>query len=102
MEYPISRYKGKSFLWAFLLFLLMFTAAAFWGRPLGLSRDAAAALIGISGFTPLTIQLVTGYGLDSTWTTRFGRKEDPLLFWTTLAVSILLAVWFSVFALKMI
>ena len=93
-KYPIHRFKDKSFSWGFWIFLVLFLGPAVLGNSLALPKTVSALLLGIAGSIPFFIQVITGYGLDASWTTKFDRSEYPWQYWSTLLLSIALAVAF--------
>ena len=101
MAPPDPNLQGKSFLWAFVLFIVLFSAAAFWGAAVGLSPRWAAVLIGLAGFIPFLVQATTGYALDGMWVARFSRTEHPTRFWVMLLLSLVIGGWFSFAAYSM-
>ena len=101
MAGPSPNLQGKSFLWAFILFAILFSASAFWGKWVGLNRAWAAVLLAVAGFIPFLVQASIGYALDAMWVARFNRTKHPTRFWVMLLVSFALAVWFSYAAYSM-
>ncbi|MDR7070852.1 hypothetical protein J2X02_003723 [Pseudoxanthomonas japonensis] len=101
MQNSVSRFQGKSFGWGFILFIGLFSASAFWGESVGLSKLAVAVLLGVSGFIPFLIQAITGCALDGAWVARFSRKEYPTKYWLLLALSAAIGVGFSYSAYSM-
>ena len=99
MQYPVTRFKGKSFSWGFWLFLVLFLGPPTLGRSLALPEAASALLLGIAGSIPFLIQALTGYGLDASWTAKFDRVENPWPYWSTLLLSVALATafWLTAF-----
>src|SRR3546814_15903535 len=75
MALPDPNLQGKSFLWAFVLCITLFSATAFWGAAVGLNPTWAAVLLAVAGFIPFLVQAITGYALDGMWVARFGRTE---------------------------
>jgi len=61
---------------------------------LHLSPSTSALLLGLAGMIPLTIQGVTGYGLDSSWRAEFSRTEKPILYWSLIAMSVAFSAFF--------
>jgi hypothetical protein len=96
-----SELQGKSFLWAFVLCIALFSASAFWGKALGLDASLAAVLLAVAGFIPFLVQATTGYALDGLWVARFSRTEHPTRFWVSLLLSLAVAGWFSFAAYSM-
>ena len=101
MKAPRPGSQGKSFLWAFVLFIALFSASAFWGKALGLDASLAAVLLAVAGFIPLLVQVTTGCALDGLWVARFSRTEHPTRFWVSLLLSLAIAGWFSFAAYSM-
>ena len=101
MAGPNPNLQGKSFLWAFVLFVLLFSASAFWGKSVGLNHTWAALLLALAGFIPFLVQASAGYALDAMWVARFSRTEHPTRFWVMLLVSFAVAVSFSYVAYSM-
>ncbi|CAG2083421.1 hypothetical protein XCY_000381 [Xanthomonas arboricola pv. juglandis] len=95
MKNSVSRFQGKSFGWGFILFIRLFSASAFWGESVGLSKLTAAILFGVSGFIPFLIQAFTGCALDGAWVARFSRREHPTKYWLLLALSAAIGIGFS-------
>lgn len=100
MADPNPRLQDKSFLWAFVLFVLLFFAP-FWGESLGLGRRSTAALLAVAGFIPFLLQAITGFALDGLWVARFSRRSHPTRFWVMLLLSLAVAGWFSFAAYNM-
>jgi hypothetical protein len=94
MNYPVDQFKDKSFSWGFLLFAALLFVPSAWGHNLGLTKSTSGLLLGAAGSIPFLIQATTGYGLDASWTAKFGCNEHPKRFWSTLALSVVMAVWF--------
>lgn len=90
----LQKFKDRSFGWAFFLASALFAGAG-WGESVGLSPMTRAALMTIAGAIPMTIQLVTGYGLDGGWVARFSRSENPKQYWGSFAASAALALFFG-------
>ena len=97
-----DRFRNRRFGWAFLLLACLVTAAAWWGESVGLSVVQRAVMLAVGGLIPLTIQVVTGYGLDSGWTARFSRIETPRHYWGSLAAAVAVAVAFAWGAYSMV
>src|SRR3546814_10918376 len=109
MALPDPNLQGKSFLWAFVLCITLFSATAFWGAAVGLNPTWAAVLLAVAGFTPFLVQAITGYALDGMWVARFSRTEHPTKFWGMLVLrseehtselQSLLRISYDVFCLK--
>src|SRR3546814_18237241 len=94
MALPDPNLQGKSFLWAFVLCITLFSATAFWGAAVGLNPTWAAVLLAVAGFIPFLVQAITGYALDGMWVARFSRTEHPTQFWGLLVLSLVLGGWF--------
>jgi len=101
MKTPRSELQGKSFLWAFVLFIALFSVSAFWGKTVELDASLAAVLLAAAGFIPFLVQATTGYALDRLWVARFSRTEHPTRFWASIVISLVLAGWFSFAAYSM-
>jgi len=91
----MQRFRHKSFGWAFWLIAALISCGAWWGESVGLGPGARASLMAIAGAVPLSIQLVTGYGLDGGWVARFSKSEQPKHYWGSLAVSVAVALAFG-------
>ena len=101
MAGPNPNLQGKSFIWAFVVFVTLFSASAFWGKSFGFNHEWAALLLALAGFIPFLIQASTGYALDAMWVARFRRTEHPTRYWLMLLLSLAVAVWFSYVAYSM-
>lgn len=88
----IQRFKDKGFGWAFWLIAGLVSCGSGWGESVGLGAGARAVCIAVAGIVPLSIQLVTGYGLDGRWRTSFSRSEQPMHYWGSLAASVAAAL----------
>ncbi|WP_235570092.1 hypothetical protein [Lysobacter sp. Root916] len=95
MSGPNPNLQGKSFLWAFFLFVALFFTGAILGGFLGLSREWSAVLVAAAGFIPMLTQAVTGYALDRSWRARFNREEHPARFRVMLLLSSIIAAMFT-------
>jgi hypothetical protein len=93
MNHVTGNLKGRSFRWAFVVFIVLFLLGPFGYTMLGFTAEVAAILLGLSGFVPFLIQAITGYSLSNTWVAEFSRVEDPRRYWLLLALSVLLAMW---------
>ena len=88
----MQQFKNKSFGWAFWLVAALLTCGAWWGQSIGLEPEVRAILIAIAGLVPLSIQLITGYGMDSGWVARFSKSEQPRHYWGSLAATVAVAL----------
>lgn len=88
----LPRFKNRSFAWAFFLVSGLISCGAWWGASIGLGTSGRVAILTVAGLVPITIQLVTGYGLDSAWVARFSRSEAPWHYWGSLVASAAVAV----------
>lgn len=88
----MHQFKDKSFGWAFWVVAALCTCGAWWGESIGLELRVRATLIAVAGLVPLSIQLITGYGLDGGWVARFSRSEQPKHYWGSLAASVAVAL----------
>jgi hypothetical protein len=95
MKHPIENLKGKSFRWAFLLFLLMFVPIPAALNYLGFDPIVALAVLGVSGYVPFLIQAISGYTLSRTWVAEFSRLERPVRYRVFLGISLIPAAWFT-------
>jgi len=86
--------QGRSYLWAFGVFLSLFFAAALAGSG-GLHRLWVSVFLVSAGTFPLMLQLAIGYALDNRWRARWRREEHPVWYWAVIALSLALAVSFG-------
>jgi FtsH-binding integral membrane protein len=84
--------QGRSFLWAFLLFVALFLSSVL---LFALGQTWGIALLAAAGFIPFLVQAATGHGLDNRWVARYSRGEHPIRFWLLIALSLAVAAWFS-------
>ena len=91
MNAPVRVEEGKSFLWAFFVFAALFSASA-WGPSVGLHRSAIGLLTALSGFVPVSVELMTGYTIDRMWVTRISRVAHPARYWTSIASTVMFAL----------
>lgn len=92
--------KGKSFARFFGLVLALFLlgtlcAAAAAGRSSPALRWLAASLIIVAGCVPLAVQLRTGFALDRTWVARYGRSTEPVRYWVSILVGVLVVAFWA-------
>jgi hypothetical protein len=92
---PSPDTNGKSFMWAFALFLILFISAVLLGKII---PYVAMVLLAGAGFIPLLIQVSTGYALNHLWVATYSRKDRPLIYWVYFSLALLVAIWFSVVA----
>src|SRR3546814_13308447 len=95
MALPDPNLQGKSFLWAFVLCITLFSATAFWGAAVGLNPTWAAVLLAVAGFIPFLVQAINGYALEGMWVARFRRTDQQTKLWGELVMSLVMGGWFS-------
>lgn len=98
MSGPNPNLQGRSYLWAFGLYVVLFFASAVFGGSLGLGRMWSAVLLALAGFIPFLVQGMTGYALDGSWRARFSRTEHPTRFRVMLLLSLIFAGLFTYIA----
>jgi hypothetical protein len=98
MKIPNQNLQDRSFIWGFLLFILLFSASAIWGGKVGLSKNFCLVLLVISGFIPFSIQFLIGYAFDGMWVARYSRLKYPVRYWISIGLSAAIAILFSTLA----
>jgi hypothetical protein len=76
-----SRFIGKSFLWAFVVLIVLITGPRYWAESAGLSKALANGLYRTAAFIPLFIQLLTGCILNRMWVASETRADQPVKYW---------------------
>ena len=91
---------GKSYLWAFFLFVGLFLVSAL-GSTIGLPNAWRAIFACAAGAIPLIVQIASGYGLDGRWVALYSRVEHPRKYWLRIVLSLAIATWFACAAHRM-
>jgi hypothetical protein len=84
--------RGKSFARYFVLLLALFLSGAFCtaaGRALPALKWLGAGLVIVAGCVPLVVQLRTGFAFDRSWVARYGRSTEPIRYWVSILLGIL-------------
>lgn len=90
MNYLIpSRFIGKSFLWAFVLMIILLTGPRYWAASAGFSSAVSHGLYRAAGFIPFMIHAVTGCSLDRMWIAAETRFDSPVKYWLLLLACLL-------------
>lgn len=90
--------RGKSFARYFVLVLALFLSGILCstvGRSLPALRWPAAGLMIAAGCVPLVVQLRTGFALDRSWVARYGRSTEPIRYWTSILLGVLIVVFWA-------
>jgi hypothetical protein len=90
--------RGQSFARYFVLLLALFfsgclCAAA--GRSLPALRWLAAGLMIVAGCVPLLVQSRIGFALDRSWVARYGRSTEPIRYWASILLGVLVVAFWA-------
>ena len=90
--------RGKSFARYFVLALVLFLSGilcAAAGRSLPALRWLAAGLMILAGCVPLVVLLRTGFALDRSWVARYGRSTEPIRYWASILLGVLVVLFWA-------